>query len=263
MSGHDELGPDRAPIMTSRLLVLGGGSDIAAAFVRRIANDGLSQVVLAGRPGGSNDEAAASLRADLGEIDVETADFDGADSAAHLATVRAIDEAHGPFDTVLVAFGQLGDPFTIDIDPAEAAELANVNFGGAVSSCLAAVDILRGEPDAQLIVFSSIAAVRPRIGNIVYGSAKSGLDAFARELAAPAKKVGVRVTVVRPGFVHSRMTEGLEAAPFAATPEEVANDMAAGLGKGRPIIHAPSILGPVGLVLKNLPATIWRQISKG
>jgi len=131
-----------------------------------------------------------------------------------------------------------------------------------VSSCLASLNILRGEPQARLIVFSSIAAVRPRIGNIVYGSAKSGLDAFARELAAPAKQVGVEVVVVRPGFVHSRMTEGLESAPFATTPDEVAADIVAGLAKGRSIIHSPGVLAPIGLVLKNLPGTVWRQVSK-
>lgn len=58
------------------------------------------------------------------------------------------------------------------------------------------------------------------------------------------------------------MTEGLEAAPFATTPEEVAIDMTEGLKKGRAIIHSPAVLAPVGLVLKNLPAAIWRQLSK-
>jgi len=249
--------------MIRRLLILGGGSDIAAAFVRRQAMEGgLSHVVLAGRSGGSRDEAAASLAADLRDVEIATADFDGADSADHANRLAAIDEAHGPFNAVLVAFGQLGDVFTIDADPAAMAALAQVNFGGAVSSSLASLAILRGEPDAHLIVFSSIAAVRPRIGNIVYGSAKSGLDAFARELAGPAKNVGVQVVVVRPGFVHSRMTEGLEEAPFATTPDAVADDMVEGLNKGKSIIHSPAILAPVGLVLKNLPGTIWRQISK-
>jgi len=249
--------------MIRRLLILGGGSDIAAAFVRElVTNDHLTNVVLAGRAGGSRDQAATALQADLSGITVATADFDGADSDSHEATIAEINDAHGPFDAVVVAFGQLGEVFTIDASPAEMAALAHVNFAGAVSSCLASLAILRGEPDARLIVFSSIAAVRPRIGNIVYGSAKSGLDAFARELAGPAKNVGVNVVVVRPGFVHSRMTEGLDAAPFATTPEEVAADMVAGLEKGRAIIHSPAILSPVGLVLKNLPATIWRQISK-
>ena len=222
----------------------------------------LESVVLAGRAGGTRDEAAASLTGDLTAVSIDTADFDGADCGGHAATLASIDEAHGPFDTVIVAFGVLGDAFTIDADPADMGELAHVNFSGAVSSTLASLNILRGEPGATLIVFSSIAAVRPRIGNIVYGSAKSGLDAFARELAGPAKNVGVKVIVVRPGFVHTRMTEGLDEAPFATTPEAVADDMIAGIAKGRSIIHSPSVLGPVGLVLKNLPGTIWRQISK-
>lgn len=253
--------------MTTRLLILGGGSDIAMAFVRRIANDGLQHVVLAGRPGGTRDEAAARLIADLpslgvADLRVDVADFDGADSDSHAPTLQALDEAHGPFDTVMVAFGQLGSPFTLDADPAEMAALANVNFGGALSSSMCSINILRGEPNARLIVISSVAAVRPRVGNIVYGSAKAGLDAFVQEITAPAKKVGVAVSLVRPGFVHSRMTEGLEPAPFSATPEEVANDMAEGIAKGRAVIHSPAVLAPVGLVLKNLPGVVWRQISK-
>ena len=247
--------------MITKLLVLGGGSDIAAAFVRQLAGDALTHVVLAGRAGGSRDQAASSLSTVHPALSVHTADFDGADCRSHQSVIAAIDQEHGPFDAVVVAFGELGDVFTIDVDPAEAAALTTVNFSGAVSSCLASLNVLRGEPDARLIVLSSITAVRPRIGNIVYGSAKAGLDAFARELAGPAKTVGVQVVVVRPGFVHSRMTEGLDAAPFATTPDEVAADMIDGLTKNRKIIHSPSVLGPVGLVLKNLPATLWRQLS--
>ena len=248
--------------MITRLLILGGGSDIAIAFVHRIAAEGLRKVVLAGRAGGSRDQAAAELRARLPELEVSTADFDGADSASHAQVVESIAGVHGSFDAVLVAFGQLGEPFTLDADPAAMADLAQVNFAGAVSSSMAAINLLRGEPDARLIVLSSIAAVRPRVGNIVYGAAKAGLDAFTREITAPANKLGVEVVLVRPGFVHSRMTEGLDPAPFAATADEVAQAMADGIAKGRSIIHAPAVLGPVGLVLKNLPGTVWRQISK-
>ena len=248
--------------MMRRLLILGGGSEIAAAFAAKLATEGLERVVLAGRPDGSRDLVASTLRADHPALQVIAADFDASASEQHGQVLSQINDAQGPFDTVVVAFGQLGEEFTIDADPADMAALANVNYSGAVSSCLASLAILRGEPDARLIVFSSIAAVRPRVGNIVYGSAKAGVDAFARELTAPAKKVGVQVVVVRPGFVHSRMTEGLEAAPFATTPNEVADDMIAGLAKGRSVIHCPPVLAPVGLVLKNLPSAIWRQISK-
>lgn len=247
--------------MISRLLVLGGGSDIAVALIDRLAVESLSAVVLAGRSGGTRDDAASTLTEAHRSLDVATADFDGADSPSHQTVLRQIDQVHGPFDAIVVAFGQLGDEFTIDADPGAMADLAHVNFTGAVSSTLASLELLRGEPNARLIVFSSITAVRPRINNIVYGSAKAGIDAFAREIAAPAKQVGVDVVVVRPGFVHTRMTTGLDPAPFATTAEAVANDVVEGLRKGRSIIHSPAALAPVGLVLKNLPAVLWRQIS--
>ena len=104
--------------MIKRLLILGGGSDIAAAFVANLAADDLQHVVLAGRSGGSRDQAASTLSAAYVQLEVETADFDGADSASHSSVLRQINDAHGPFDCVVVAFGQLGAEFSIDADPA-------------------------------------------------------------------------------------------------------------------------------------------------
>lgn len=245
-----------------RMLVLGGGSEIAVAFVERCIDADLDRVVLAGRAGGTVDSAAAELLRAHPDVQIDVAGFDGAATDSHAAAIDAIDEAHGPFDTVVIAFGVLGEPFTLDIDPADAAALVQVNFAGAVSSSLAAISILQGQLDARLVVISSIAAVRPRIGNLAYGSAKAGLDAFLTELRAPAADRGVALSIVRPGFVHGRMTEGLEAAPFATTPADVADDMFDGLTAGRAVIHSPAALAPVGRVLRNLPGPIWRRVSE-
>ena len=48
---------------------------------------------------------------------IDAVDFDGAAAADHQSTLTSVDDAHGPFDAVLVAFGQLGGSFTIDADP--------------------------------------------------------------------------------------------------------------------------------------------------
>lgn len=245
------------------LLILGGGSEIALAFAERCVQEGLDRLVLAGRAGGSVDDAAASMLASHPDVRVEVAGFDGAASATHAAALRTLSDQHGPFDTILIAFGALGEPFDLAHDPHAAAELVQVNFAGAVSSALASIDVLRGQPGARLMIISSIAAVRPRVGNLIYGSAKAGLDAFATELRAPARDVGVDVSIVRPGFVHGRMTEGLEAAPFATTPAAVAEDMYAGAMAGRSVIHSPNALAPVGRVLRSLPGPVWRRISAG
>ena len=71
-------------------------------------------------------------------------------------------------------------------------------------------------------MLSSVAGERVRKANFVYGSSKAGLDGFAQGLGDALAGSGASVLVVRPGFVHSQMTEGMKAAPFATTPAAVA-----------------------------------------
>ena len=79
------------------------------------------------------------------------------------------------------------------------------------------------------MVLSSVAAVRARKFNVVYGAAKAGLDAFARGYADSLHASGVRVLLVRPGFVTGRMTAGMQPAPLATTPEKVGVAVASAL----------------------------------
>ena len=83
------------------------------------------------------------------------------------------------------------------------------------------------------MVFSSVAGARVRRANYVYGSAKAGLDGFASGLADALHGSGVRLLLVRPGFVIGRMTEGMSPAPFSSTPDAVADATVAALRAGR------------------------------
>src|ERR1700736_1484366 len=74
----------------------------------------------------------------------------------------------------------------------------------------------------SLVVFSSIAGVRVRRANYVYGSAKAGLDGFASGLADALHGTGVRLLIARPGFVIGRMTQGRMPRAFSSPPEQVA-----------------------------------------
>ena len=75
--------------------------------------------------------------------------------------------------------------------------------------------------------------MRVRRANYVYGSAKAGLDGFASGLADALHGTGVRLLLVRPGFVIGRMTEGMTPAPLSSTPQQVAAATARALAKGR------------------------------
>ena len=91
-----------------------------------------------------------------------------------------------------------------------------------MTSLLAVAARMRAQASGTIVVLSSVAAVRPRKANFVYGAAKAGLDAFARGLADSLHGSGVRVLLVRPGFVIGRMTEGMPPAPLSTTPQRLA-----------------------------------------
>ena len=111
-----------------------------------------------------------------------------------------------------------------------------------------------------MIVLSSVAAERARRSNAIYGAAKAGLDALAQGLADSLAGSGVRVLVVRPGFVRTRMTAGLEAAPFATSPDAVAEAAVKALAGRAHTVWVPPSLRYVFAVLRHLPRPIYRRL---
>ena len=239
-------------------LVLGGSSDIAQATVRRLVADRCRRVVLAGRSSPHLDEVAATLRSD--GADVELVEFDAAATETH-DKVLGQGFAAGDIDLVLLAFGVLGDQTTFEREPATAVDAVTVNFTGAVSAGLVVADRLRAQGHGTLVVLSSVAGVRARKDNFVYGSSKAGLDGFAQGLGDSLRGSGARVMVVRPGFVATRMTEGMAPAPFATTAEAVAEDIVVGLRRGRETVWSPPILQAVFGILRVAPRPLWRLLA--
>jgi decaprenylphospho-beta-D-erythro-pentofuranosid-2-ulose 2-reductase len=244
------------------LLVLGGTSDIGVAVVERLARDRLRRVVLAVRDPEAPAARDAAARAGAAGVEqVVLLRFDAADTAAHAAVLSQATEAIGDIDALLVAFGVLGDQDHYDDHPGDAVRDAAVNYLGAVSVAMEGAALLRRQGHGTIILLSSVAAERARKTNFVYGSAKAGADALAQGLGDRLIGTGARVLVVRPGFVHSRMTEGMPAQPFATTPDVVADAVADGLRTGRHTVWAPGILRYVFAVLRHLPRPLWRIVS--
>jgi decaprenylphospho-beta-D-erythro-pentofuranosid-2-ulose 2-reductase len=241
-------------------LVLGGTSEIAVATVRRLARDRLRRVVLAVRDPEAAAPLAEALRAE-GLHEVHLLAFDARDPAGHGAVVNQAAELVGDLDLVLLAFGVLGDQQAFDADPPAAADAVAVNLGGSVSAGLAAADRLRTQGHGTLAVLSSVAGERVRAENFVYGATKAGLDGFAQGLGDALEGTGARVMVVRPGFVHTRMTDGRDPAPFATTPDAVADEIAKGLARGSHTVWAPPVLRYVFAVMRHLPRPLWRRVS--
>jgi decaprenylphospho-beta-D-erythro-pentofuranosid-2-ulose 2-reductase len=235
-------------------LLVGGTSEIGLAIVRRL---GAERVWLLGRDAARLAWAAAEF--DVAQVEVGLLDAD--DLASHRqAIARAFADADG-FDVVVIAVGVLGGQAGLDADPGEALEVMRVNFLGAGSLVLECLRQLRHRGKGTLVLLSSVAAERPRASNAIYGAAKAGLDALAQGLADATASSGVRVVVVRPGFVKTRMTAGLQPAPFATTPEAVATATVAALRGRAATIWVPGRLRVLFAILRHLPRSVYRRLS--
>lgn len=241
------------------VLMLGGRSEIGTELALRLAPG--ATVVLAARQADRLGEQVSMIRA-AGAVAVHTCEFDADDLASHGALVDSIIADHGPIETAVLAFGILGDQTRAETDAAHAVAVVHTDYVAQVSLLTHLAAAMRSAGRGSLVVFSSIAGVRVRRANYVYGSAKAGLDGFASGLADALHGTGVRVLIVRPGFVVGRMTEGMSPAPLPSTPAQVAAATARALARGRRTVWIPRALRPASLVMRLLPQFVWRRMPR-
>ena len=259
------------------VVIFGGRSEIGLELAARLAPG--ATVLLAARRAGQLDDETAAVRA-AGAADVHVCEFDADDLASHAPLVESIIAGHGPIGTAVLAFGILGDQGLAEKDPAHAAAIVHTDFVAQVSLLTVLANAMRaagpgipgssfpgsgapGPPGSgSIVVFSSVAGVRVRRANYVYGSAKAGLDGFSSGLADALHGTGVHLLVVRPGFVIGRMTEGMTPAPLSSTPDQVAAATVRALAKRRRTMWVPWALRPMFIGLRLLPQFVWRRMPR-
>ena len=187
-------------------------------------------------------------------------DFEATKRSSYERAISDAFESGGDVDVVIVAFGLLGDQKRAWQDIDTALELAQVNYTAAIGCGVLVGERLRAHGHGAIVAMSSVAGERPRKSNFAYGSTKAGMDAFYSGLGDSITRDGVQVLVVRPGFVRSKMTAGLPAAPLSQTPEQVAELIVAGLVAGRHTVWAPSTLRWVMSVLRHLPRSVFKRL---
>jgi decaprenylphospho-beta-D-erythro-pentofuranosid-2-ulose 2-reductase len=240
------------------LLLIGGTSEIAAGIAATMTRRRPLHVVLAARPS-SRRTATAKVLAGLG-AGVELVDFDATDIPRALEDLGAL-LARTEIDVAVVAQGRLPGQAELEDDPVQAVETCTINYSAAVAVGLLLARQMREQGHGVIVALSSVAAVRPRRANFVYGSTKAGLDAFYTGLRDRLRGTGVRVLVVRPGFVHSRMTRGLRPAPLAVLPQVVADAVVAAVPDGNGTVWVPRVLRPLMLVVRFMPGPVFRRVG--
>lgn len=241
------------------VVIFGGRSEIGVELATRLAPG--ATVVLAARRADQLGEQVAAVRA-AGARAVHTLEFDADDLASHGPLVEELIAGYGPIGTAVLAFGILGEQSRAETDPAHAVAVVHTDYVAQISLLTVLANAMRAAGHGRLVVFSSVAGIRVRRANYVYGSAKAGLDGFASGLADALHGSGVQLLIVRPGFVIGRMTEGMDPAPLSSTPAQVAEATARALAAGRRTVWVPWALRPMFFGMKLLPQWAWRRMPR-
>lgn len=267
--------PDPGPI-----LLLGGLSDIGAQLALRLARDTADDprtFLLAARRTGEPARArtlaerAEELRR-AGAAQVAIREFDADDTAAHAPFLARITADFGAPGVTVLAFGVLGDAARAQSDPGYAAGILHTDFVAQAAVLTALTALLRTAPPSggrrgSVVVFSSVAGIRVRRANYVYGAAKAGLDGFAGGMADALAGTGIHLLLARPGFVVGAMTRelmdsGTKPAPMSSTPRQVADAVADALLRRRRVVWIPGRLRVVFAIARMVPPAIWRRLPR-
>lgn len=245
------------------ILLLGGTSEIGLAICERYLRTASARIVLACLPDDpGRDDAVAQMKA-TGAREVEVIDFDAVDTGSHPKVIEeAFNDGDGPrdIDVAIVAFGLLGDAEELWQNQRKAVQIAEINYTAAVSVGVLLGEKMRAQGFGQIIAMSTVAGERVRRSNFVYGSTKAGLDGFYLGLGEALREYGVRVLVIRPGQVRTRMSAHIKEAPLTVDKEDVAELAVRSAAKGKELVWAPPTFRYVMMVLRHIPRPVFRKL---
>lgn len=239
------------------VLLLGASSDMATALARKFASTG-HDIQLAAR----NAHRLEPLRSDLSiryGVNTTLLEFDARDFDRHQAFWAELPVK--PAITICI-FGYLGDETKAESDWSECRNILEVNYVGAVSILNIIANDYILQKSGTIVGISSVAGERGRKSNYLYGSAKAGFTAYLSGLRNRLFHHGLHVMTVKPGFVYTRMTEGLTLPPLlTATPELVATSIAKALEKKKNNIYVKWFWRWIMLIIKNIPEFQFKKMK--
>jgi short-subunit dehydrogenase len=246
--------------MTTNIFISGATSAMAQAFARLYAPKG-AQFFLVGR----SVQKLQFIKQDLqvrGAKKIVTVSLDMAQPQDYEKQVADAIREFGSIEIALIAQGVMHPQAEAQGNPALVREMLQVNVLSAIETANALGNYFEKIGKGALLVISSVAGDRGRQSNYLYGATKAALSVYSDGLRNRLGKKGITVVTVKPGFVDTPMTVGLDTSgPLWATPEKVANDMARAIEKHASVLYTPWFWRYIMLVIKHIPEFIFKKLS--
>jgi len=244
--------------MSETWIILGATSDMARAFARKQAQAG-ADLLLAGRDIVELKRIAVDCQL-RGAASAKAVAFDARNPTKFDPIITEATQNQGSLNAA-VFIGSMPEQSEIDADPSLIDGVVQDNFTGAIRFLHMLAPHLEERESGTIIGVGSVAGDRGRIGNYVYGSAKAGFHAYLSGLRNRLARKGAHVITVKPGFVDTSMTWGIEGMFLVATPEDVATDLMKAVRKKRNTVYTPWFWRYILLIITHIPEFIFKKLS--
>ncbi|MBL7856235.1 MAG: SDR family oxidoreductase [Cyclobacteriaceae bacterium] len=241
----------------STVLILGAASDVAMACANEYAKKGNNLFL-----GGRNMDQLAINANDLQiryQVKAKAVFFDALAFDTHAAFYQQLGERP---DITICVFGLLGDQKVSATNWEECKRVIESNYVGAVSILNVVANDYERVKQGTIVGISSVAGERGRQSNYIYGSAKAGFTAYLSGLRNRLTTSGVTVLTVKPGFIYTKMTEGLKLPkPLTAKPEDLGRAIAKAVEKKKNVIYVLPIWRLIMLIIRTIPEGIFKKLK--
>lgn len=244
--------------MTDNWIILGATSSMAKAFARAVSGEG-ARVFLAGRDMADLQSSAFDCT-QRGADMAEAVAFDARKPDGFSALIDRVTKEDGMIN-VAVFVGSMPAQAEIDMDPSLIAGVVTDSFTGPATFLQAIAPEMEARGGGTVIGVGSVAGDRGRISNYVYGSAKAGFHTYLSGLRNRLTRSGGHVVTVKPGFVDSAMTWGIEGMFLVAPPEKVAADLLNAVEKKKNVIYTPFFWRIIMGIITRIPERIFKKMS--
>lgn len=241
-------------------VLVGATRGMGRALARRMARRG-DRLFLLGRDADELERSAADLVARGAAGAVGYAYLDLTESDGFPDALDAAWEELGMVDRFVLTAADFAPQEILETDPTRLHRLLETNVTGSILLLEAVRRRLLAAGGGTLCAFSSVAGERGRKPVVLYGATKAALTRYLEGLDHRYRRQGLKVICVKPGFVETSMTAGLEPPPFAGDPEQAARDVLKAIDRGRPIVYTPGIWRWIMLLIRHLPRFVMRRVE--
>lgn len=232
--------------------IVGASEGLGRALAVALDAEGAS-LVLSARSADRLADLASTLR------QAQVLPFDVMDSASVDAAAAKLP----PLDGIIYAVG-LYEPMTAqNWNAAAAVAMAEANFVGALRVLAHVVPKFANRGAGHIVLIGSLAGFSGLPGAIGYGASKAGLMHLAQNLQADLSQSGVRVQLINPGYIQTRLTAKNDfAMPFIVTAPQAAAHVLRAMRSRRFQTSFPRPFSWLFLTARFLPEWVYFRLFR-